>query len=176
VRLKPFHLSQAAAVSSWATNRGEVFQWCGHRGARVPVEMIIGWSRTRDVQAYALHRGPEIIAYGELWFDPEENEVELARVIVAPADRGKGKGRILFKELADIARQTYPDVFMRIHPDNEFALRSSGAAGFRRVTPAKEDEWNTGQPTRYVWLSLPKPGQRRKNTAAKPTPKAETDS
>jgi len=161
VRLKPFHPSQASAVSSWATNRGDVNRWCGYRGTRVPVETIIGWSRANGVQAYGLHRGSELIAYGELWIDTEQKEVEIARVIVSPIQRGRGRGRLLVKALAEIAKETYPDIFMRVHPDNTAALRSYAAAGFRRVAADQEAKWNTIQPVHYAWLTLPKARVRR---------------
>jgi ribosomal protein S18 acetylase RimI-like enzyme len=161
VRLKPFHPSQASAVSSWATNRGDVNRWCGYRGTRVPVETIIGWSRASDVRAFGLHQGGELIAYGELWLDAEEKEVEIARVIVAPVQRSRGRGRLLVKALAEIAKESYPDIFMRVHPDNAAALRSYAAAGFRRVTGDQEAKWNVIQPVHYAWLTLPKARQRR---------------
>ena len=102
-----------------------------------------------------------MIAYGELWIDPDEKEVELARIIVAPSERGRGLGRLLVKQLASLATDHYSDVFMRVHPDNAAALHAYGSAGFRRVATAQEDAWNEIQPVRYVWLALPKSRQRR---------------
>ncbi len=58
---------------------------------------------------------------GEVWLDDEEEEVELARLIVAPSHRGRGIGRQLVSELVELARAGYPDVFVRVHPDNAAA-------------------------------------------------------
>ena len=42
---------------------------------------------------------------------------------------------------------------MRVNPGNHTALRCYLSAGFRRVDPATEADWNTGQPTAYQWLT-----------------------
>ncbi len=38
-----------------------------------------------------------LVGYGELWLDAEENEVKLARLIVAPELRGRGLGQRLVR-------------------------------------------------------------------------------
>lgn len=78
--------------------------------------------------------------------------MELARLVVAPSRRGRGVGRRLVAALTDQARGHYPTVFLRVHPDNAAALRSYAGAGFTPVPAAEAEEWNRGQPTRYVWL------------------------
>jgi ribosomal protein S18 acetylase RimI-like enzyme len=78
--------------------------------------------------------------------------VELARLIVAPARRGRRVGRRLVTGLVELALRHHPAVFMRVHPDNAAALRSYACAGFTPVAAAEADEWNRSQPIRYVWL------------------------
>jgi ribosomal protein S18 acetylase RimI-like enzyme len=101
-----------------------------------------------------MYCGGPLVAYGELWVDDDEAEVELARLIVDPAERGQGLGRRLAAGLAGLARSSYPRVFLRVHPDNLAARRCYAAAGFQPVEPDQAAAWNASQPVDYVWLSL----------------------
>jgi len=100
-------------------------------------------------------RGARLSArHGELWVDDGEVEVELARLIVDPGERGQGLGRRLAAELARLARSRQSRVFLRIHPRNIAAQRCYAAAGFAPVEPHQAASWNVGQPIGYLWLSL----------------------
>lgn len=92
------------------------------------------------------------MAYGELWVDAGEREVELARLLVAPAHRGRGIGRRLTRLLVERARRIHPRVFPRVHADHTAALRCFAAAGIRRVSAAEEARWNRDQPIPYAWM------------------------
>ena len=93
------------------------------------------------------------MAYGEIWEDPDESEAELARLIVDPSKRGRGVGRRLATALADEAlRLGWSDIWLRVVPDNEPALRAYAAAGFVRATTAEEGAFNIGQRVAFVWL------------------------
>lgn len=151
--LLPFDTADAAIVSSWARTIDEVTAWCSRDQAPVPAEVIVGWAREPGVSAYALTDQGRLVGYGELWVDHDEHEVELARVIVDPHRRNQGIGRRLIWLLAEEAKGTVPDVFVRVRPDNTAALRCYGAAGFARVSEAEEDQWNRGQPVRYTWMA-----------------------
>jgi ribosomal protein S18 acetylase RimI-like enzyme len=151
-RLEPSTVDVAGLVSSWAPTREEVRAWCSRDEAPVPPEVVAGWAEQPDVQAYLLVSDGEPVGYGELWVDDEEREVELARIIVDPARRGHGLGRELARLLADAAAPLYPDVFLRVAPGNEAALACYRAAGFTRLDPDTEAEWNQGQPTPYLWM------------------------
>lgn len=107
------------------------------------------------MQPFALYRDERLVAYGELWVDDDDAEVEIARLIVDPADRNRGLGQRLASELAGLARSRYPRVFLRVHPGNLAAQRCYAAAGFQPLDPAQAVEWNARQPVDYVWLSLP---------------------
>lgn len=72
------------------------------------------------------------MADGELWVDDDEQEVELARLIVAPAHRGQGVGRRIVTGLVEHAHRIHPTAFLRVRPENEAARRCYAAAGFAR--------------------------------------------
>jgi ribosomal protein S18 acetylase RimI-like enzyme len=152
MELRPVTGDEAATVAGWCTSPVEASMWCGHVGASVPVEKIVGWAAEDGVRQFGLHDGQGLVAYGELWLDEDEAEVELARLIVDAARRGRGVGRTLVAELVSRARSHHPDVFMRVHPDNAAALRCYAGAGFVRVASELEQEWNRPQPVAYVWL------------------------
>jgi [ribosomal protein S18]-alanine N-acetyltransferase len=151
--LRPFDVVAAATVAGWARTVEEARMWCGHAGWPVPVEKVVAWSTEDGATPYGLYEGEELIAYGELWVDDDEAEVELARLIVDPRRRGRGTGRILVAELVD--RAEYPDIFLRVHPDNAAAERCYTGAGFVRVDAEREAEWNTPQPVSYRWFTYP---------------------
>ena len=153
LRLRPFPADSASIVSGWATTDEEVAMWCGHPAAPVPPGQINAWAREDGVQPFGLYRGGRLVAYGELWVDDREAEVELARLIVDPGERGQGLGRCLVTGLADLARSRYPRVFLRVHPDNIAAQRCYAAAGFGPVEPQQAAAWNASQPVDYVWLT-----------------------
>ncbi|MEU4565947.1 GNAT family N-acetyltransferase [Micromonospora sp. NPDC023956] len=145
VRIDP---QTAGAVAGWASSVEETRRWCSRD--EVTPETVAGWAADPEVEAYGLVEAGELVGYGELW--PEDDEVELARLIVAPAHRGRGVGRRLVAALTGEAVRRQPAVFMRVHPANTPALRCYAAAGFREVPPEQADEWNRGQPVAYTWL------------------------
>jgi ribosomal-protein-alanine N-acetyltransferase len=106
------------------------------------------------VEPFGLYRDGRLVAYGELWIDNDEAEVELARLIVDPGERGQGLGRRLVMELAVLARFRHPQVFLRVHTDNVAARRCYAGTGFEPVAPHLAALWNASQPTQYVWLCL----------------------
>ena len=156
--LVPFDAARATLVSSWAPSPAEVLSWCAQTEAPVPPEVVAGWSAAADVEAHLLLDGATPIAYGELWLDEEEGEVELARLLVAPERRGQGVGRALTSLLAGAARDRHPHldtVCLRVRPENAAGHRAYEEAGFTFVDPATEAAWNQGQPTQYRWMVLP---------------------
>lgn len=153
----PFDVARAALVSSWAPTPDEVRSWCALAEAPVPPEVVAAWSAAEDVEAYLLLAGAAPVAYGELWLDDEEGEVEIARLLVAPERRGQGVGRALTSLLAAAARERHPhlgNVCLRVRPENAAGHRAYEAAGFTFVDPATEAAWNQGQPTQYRWMVL----------------------
>ncbi|GGY65135.1 hypothetical protein GCM10010363_53200 [Streptomyces omiyaensis] len=151
--LLPCAPGHAAAVARWPASATEALHWCGHRGHPVPAETVAGWSRDPDSHAYVLTDGTELLGYGEVWHDHEEDEAELARIVVAPDARGRGLGRALVRLLLAEARAAgFAEVFLRVHPNNAGALRCYEGAGFGRVDAGTAAAWNAAQPVAYVWL------------------------
>ena len=89
--------------------------WCGSHEFPVSEHMVAGWRQADDVEAYVLADGHGVLGHGEVWLDAEEDEAELARIIVAPET--VGPGRVLVRcLLARAVRAGFEDVFMRVHP------------------------------------------------------------
>jgi ribosomal protein S18 acetylase RimI-like enzyme len=157
VDLVEFDVKYAAAVASWPTSAEESLYWCGRTEFPVLPDVIAAWSIPEDVRTFLLVDGDEPVGYGELWLDGDENEVELARLIVAPDRRRQGVGQRLVAALTEVARQQpcAALIFLRVHPDNGRAARVYLAAGFQPLTPAAAAEWNAEQPVPYQWLTAP---------------------
>jgi GNAT superfamily N-acetyltransferase len=157
LRLRAFDMSAAGTVAGWAESGPETLRWCG-RDAAVSGDVVAGWASEDGVQPYGLYHDDRLVGYGEAWVDDEASEVELARLIIDPTERGHGLGRRLVAELTAVALRHYPSVFMRVHPDNTSALRCYASVDFVPVEAALAAEWNRPQPVAYVWLTL---GPRR---------------
>lgn len=151
VDLEMFDTRLADTIAGWSADPDATMMWCSL--SAVTGDVVAGWSDDAHVEAYVLCDDGDPVAYGELWVDADENEVELAHVIVEPGRRGDGLGRRLVAGLVDQARRHYPVVSMRVHSQNEAAVRAYRAAGFVRASPAEERTWNEGQPTAYVWMT-----------------------
>ncbi|MET9933879.1 GNAT family N-acetyltransferase, partial [Streptomyces sp. NPDC006324] len=110
--LLPFTPEHAAAVAGWPASPEEVLLWCGRREFPVTGETVAGWQEDPEVHGYVLVGDGTLLGYGEVWTDAEEDEAELARVVVAPPARGRGVGRALVRALLDRARGAgFDDVF-----------------------------------------------------------------
>jgi len=146
----------AATIASWSTSAEEAVAWVSSPTPVSP-EVVAGWWQRADVTALLLH-DPEgtPVAYGEVWDDEDEDEVELARLIVDPARRREGIGRRLVEVLLTLAREhERSDCFLRVVPDNTAARALYRNAGFVEVDQASMDAWNAGQPAAYVWMQHP---------------------
>jgi ribosomal protein S18 acetylase RimI-like enzyme len=158
MRLEPFPLALAGLVAGWALTREEVGAWCARAEVPVPTDVVAGWSEPPDVEAFAGRVRGQVVAYGELWLDADEGEVELARLIVAPSARGQGLGVALTRALVERARADHPElaaVVLRVRASNAVALRAYAAAGFVPVGEAEAAAWNVGQPEAFAWMRMP---------------------
>jgi ribosomal protein S18 acetylase RimI-like enzyme len=88
--------------------------------------------------------------------DAAENEVELARIIVAPHQRGQGVGQTMVRSLLEVAKTTgFPLAILRVVPENTQAIKCYEAVGFQRFEATQEHLFNQGQPRAYSWYQYP---------------------
>ena len=158
-------LEIAGLIGSWATTAEDAIMWGHTVGGPVPADVVLARASDPGVIPYTLHTdtsgNENPVAYGELWIDDEEAEVEVARLIVDPDLRGRGIGTQLARELAACALAHYPDVDLRVRPDNLAARRCYENAGYCQVDPESERQWNIGQPIHYAWYRYRPPTTRQ---------------
>ncbi len=155
VELTAFHFDHAATIASWPHDRQEMTAWAGSSDTYPATpELFRRWHSDPGVHPKLLQSNAELVAYGEMWMDSVEREVELARLIVAPQSRGKGFGQLLVRRLlSQSASSGYSNAFVRVVPSNVIAIRCYQRVGFSRVQSSDENEFNQNQPRPYVWMS-----------------------
>jgi ribosomal protein S18 acetylase RimI-like enzyme len=154
VELRGFSDEYGVLVAGWAVDAKEVALLSGRVEYPFPEELKASWRKVDpDIHSYLLFDGDLPVGYGEVWLDDEEDEVELARIILDPKVRGRGVGLGLVRALLVPALDAgYSDVFLRVRPENAVAIRTYHSTGFVDVPAALMDEWNQGQPIAYRWM------------------------
>lgn len=154
MELRGFSEQYDVLVASWPVDAIEVGLLSGRTEYPFPRELTGSWRRiASDVQSYLLFDGDRPVGYGEVWLDDDEDEVELARIIVDPAVRGRGIGSALIQALLGPGREAgMSEIFLRVRPENAVAIRTYLRCGFADVPQASMDEWNAGQPIAYRWM------------------------
>jgi len=124
----------------------------------IPATEVLGWWEVADVEPWVMDDPDGVLtAYGELWLDAEENEVELARLIVDPERRGRSFGKLLVRALVHKAQATnLATIMLRVDPDNQIAIGCYLSCGFEPLGPEESAEWNEGQRREWFWMRLPK--------------------
>ncbi|HEY9338584.1 MAG TPA: GNAT family N-acetyltransferase [Kribbella sp.] len=154
VELRGFDDGYGVQVAGWALDEKEVALLSGRVVYPFPDELLASWRTVdSDIHPYLLFDGERPVGYGEVWLDDEEDEVELARIIVDPEVRGRGVGGELVRALLGPALDAgYSEVFLRVRPENAAAIRAYHGSGFVDVPAALMEEWNDGQPVPYRWM------------------------
>ena len=155
--LRGFRESDAREVAGWPTSGEEVHRWAGSLiGWPVDASVFGLWHADPEVKPYVMCEGETPVGYGEVWVDEDEREVELARIIVRPTNRGRGMGKLLVRLLLDRASlYGHPDALVRVVPDNDAALACYQGAGFTAISEPEREEFNRGQPVDYIWMHYP---------------------
>lgn len=152
-KLRTFEPCYAENIRQWVLSHDEAAAWAATTLQQIGVEAFARWHAHPDIHPSLLMRDGVPIGYGEVWDEPEDEAVELARLIIAPLYRGRGNGRILVEMLCASVAAKVKRAFLRLRPDNMAALRCYERCGFRRVAVEQERVFNASQPTQYVWLS-----------------------
>lgn len=152
--LADFENLDSAEITRWPTTLGEARAWAGALLDDFPnPEEILAWQRGGDAGGYVLRQAGSPVAYGELWIDRTVNEAELAKIIVKPSLRRRGIGSRFVRLLLERAGALgLPVAYVRVVPDNVEAIRCYEHAGFVRVSPNEQRDFNENQPRPYVWL------------------------
>lgn len=150
-QLECFDIKHTDEVISWAESETTCRFWCGTD--HVAASLLSNSIADPDVRPYALCKMNMPVAYGEIRIDNQEEDLELARLIVAPTKRGQAIGRHLVSSLLARARELQNrDVYMRVAPDNEVALRCYEHSAFRRIPDAEQQQFNPIESTPYIWF------------------------
>ena len=155
MELTDFDVRDAGIVAGWSRSADEADHWCSMRMHPFDPTIVRLWASETDTRAYFGREDGTPVAYGELWIDDDEAEVELGRLIVDPQARGNGHGVALVTGLIAAARHHHPTVTLRVRPDNKTAIGCYTSAGMQRADAADEAQWNDGQPHEYHWFLAP---------------------
>jgi ribosomal protein S18 acetylase RimI-like enzyme len=148
-----FQPRHAATVLSWISEDAEASAWAGL--AEVPRDSAIfeQWHADPGVSAWMLMQNGDPVGYGEVWDGFEADAVELARILIAPAYRGRGIARILIDKLCEtLPSKKSQSAYVRVRPHNVRAVRCYQGTRFLRVPAEQEALYNIGQPVEYVWM------------------------
>ena len=111
------------------------------------------WHDNSDIHPFVAHWNAVLVAYGELWVDLAEQEIELSRIIVHPAHRGVGIGRSFVEALVEHSgKLELTNLLIRVVAENRQAIRCYQAAGFATTSSDDQTAYNQGQPVDYVWM------------------------
>ena len=124
-------------LASWIGDARQCLRWAGSRIPYpfavqdlpqllvVPLPGATSWSLAGE--------GGELLGFGQLW-EREPGCAHLGRIIVAPAVRGRGVGRILCAQLiAKAAECGYGRFSLRVYRDNASAVHLYQALGFAEI-------------------------------------------
>ena len=134
-------ITDLKTIISWVLNEKECKMWAGPR-IRFPLRIEelskdIGFSNDNS---YCYKNDESIFAFGQL-LTKENGWLHLARIIVDPAKRGKGYGKLLCVELIQIAIQKgYQKISLNVYRNNVSALKLYTNLGFREVVEKSSEE------------------------------------
>lgn len=152
LRLVPYDGPVAALVVAWCAASPFSREWVP-TGRPDPDAVLAAWHADPDISGHLLLRDGAPVAYGELWVEADEDEAELAHLVVDPARRRQGLGRALALELVAAARgRGLAHVTLRVRPDNTIGIACYASAGFVRESAEDEALFNSGQPAAYRWM------------------------
>lgn len=121
------------------------------------VTVISSWWNRQGVEPVLLvDQSREPIAYGEVWDNPEEDESELAHLLISPQRHSDDVFRRLIDGLVGRARKDgRARCILRVPAGSCDLVQTSRAIGFRDVDQTTAAAWNREQARPYQWLEHP---------------------
>ncbi|MCD7034773.1 GNAT family N-acetyltransferase [Metabacillus sp. GX 13764] len=110
---------------------------------------FFSWLDAEDQHGYfLLNEQQEPLAYGEIWVDEAEKDLEFAHLVVAPNKRSQGVGKILISRLEKEADKfDFPVIYMRVNPDNAQAISCYVKGGFEI-----QEQFESMPDSKWTWL------------------------
>lgn len=143
--------SDLDVICGWPLSQRDLQFWAGIHESKLAMRATIEtWLKDSCVTAFVLQSDRSIVAYGEIW--KEDQEVELARLLVNPACRRQGFGTVLVERLLEEAKRINSNVWLRVHPENHVATKLYAQEGFHVADIELQEKFNQNQPVQYIWM------------------------
>ena len=152
--IRRFLPADGPRVLGWVQDPPDLYNWCLSQAYPPPADVFAAWHADPEILPFVLEESRRV-AYGELWLEPAEDLVELARLLVDPAMRGQGLGQLLVSSLLAQAKQLgFAQALLRVLPENARALNCYQRAGFAGLAPARQAELNQGERVEFLWMAV----------------------
>ena len=141
MQLRKAKITDLKTIISWIPNELECKIWAGPK-VRFPLSVE---RLSKDIEfsvnnSYCLIKSENIIAFGQI-LTKEKGYLHIARIIVDPSKRVMGYGKILCKELLQIAMQKgYHKISLNVYRNNTRALKLYENLGFRETAEKSSKE------------------------------------
>lgn len=132
--LRPATLADAATALAWTPELADLRRWAGPdiECFPTPDAFLQHINRSGNANYGLCTVAGELVAFGQIGHR-EQTYGHLARLVVAPAWRGRGLGRLLCRSLMREARHLHPTIrgfTLYVMPDNTPALTLYLSLGF----------------------------------------------
>ncbi|KGP71242.1 GNAT family N-acetyltransferase [Pontibacillus yanchengensis] len=146
MELRHASLKDESTIAEWLQKEQDCLFTTGKKS--YSTDMFKSWYEAHDQIGFIATNNNETLAYGEIWIDEEEQDLELAHLIVHPSQRDKGVGKELIGLLLEECRHSpYEWVYVRIEPDNSRAIQCYTGAGFKE-DPSLRETFNS----KWTWM------------------------
>lgn len=158
---RPFRMTDADALISWASSADELLQWTGPLFS-FPLDekqlrdYAVTASESRHLISGVTSETNSVVAHAELNLLPEHSLGQIRRVAVAPEMRGRGVGLALVQWLVSFA---FDELHLNrlelvVFSFNDCARRCYKAAGFRDEGRAQEARKATNGYWDLIYMAL----------------------
>jgi len=149
--LRKVRESDLGEIAGWNLSATDLQYWAAiSNGAENLKLKLAGWLQEPYVNAFVFESDGHLVGYGELW--KENEEAEIARLLINPKFRRQGFGRLLTKALLREAKQMNLNVWLRVHPENNAAKSLYSISGFKPASEQQQRDFNANQAVQYFWM------------------------